>query len=237
MRQRHVVAALALAAMLLFLCWMGVRGDRQDWPWTPLDLGETPGRATGPKLVALADHPATCRALLTRAGVRFQRLAPRHEGPRCGFTDAVRLTAGGSRRLSFAPNSPTLSCPVAAALAMWEWNVVQPAALRSFGTPVVGVEQLGSYNCRHIAGRASWSEHATANALDVAGFRLADGRRVSVAGDWRNGGPEATFLHAVRAGACPLFATVLSPDYNSAHRDHLHLDQAARGGWGWRACR
>ena len=34
-----------------------------------------------------------------------------------------------------------------------------------------------------------------------------------------------------------LFATVLSPDYNAAHRDHLHLDQAARGAWGWRACR
>ncbi len=233
--RRLGVALLLLAALVLV--WGALRGDRQDWPWTPLDLGEAPGPATGPKLVALADNPAACRALLARAGVRFERVAPRHDGPRCGFDDAVRLTGGGSRRLGFLPNSPALSCPVAAALAMWEWTVVQPAALRQFGTPVVTVEQLGSYSCRHIAGQASWSEHATANALDIAAFRLADGRRVGVARDWRGAGPDARFLHAVRAGACPLFATVLSPDYNAAHRDHLHLDQAARGGWGWRACR
>lgn len=235
-RAGRIAAGLVLVALLM-LGWAARRGDRQDWPWAPLDLGEAPGQATGPKLVALADHPAACRALLSRAGVRFERLAARHDGPRCGFDDAIRLTSGGARQLSFAPNGPALSCPVAAALAMWEWSVVQPAALRSFGTPVVALEQLGSYNCRHIAGRASWSEHATANAIDIAGFRLADGRRVTVLGDWRNGAAEASFLHAVRAGACPLFATVLSPDYNAAHRDHLHLDQAARGGWGWRACR
>jgi hypothetical protein len=40
----------------------------------------------------------------------------------------------------------------------------------------------------------------------------------------------------VRDGACRLFATVLSPDYNAAHRDHLHLDEAKRGAM-WRACR
>jgi hypothetical protein len=41
----------------------------------------------------------------------------------------------------------------------------------------------------------------------------------------------------VRNGACQLFATVLSPDYNEAHRDHLHFDQAERGAMGWRGCR
>ena len=44
-------------------------------------------------------------------------------------------------------------------------------------------------------------------------------------------GDEAAFLRRVRDGACGIFGTVLSPDYNEAHRDHLHLDQAARG-WG-----
>jgi hypothetical protein len=102
----------------------------------------------------------------------------------------------------------------------------------------VTIDHFGSYSCRRIYGRdaGTWSEHATADAVDVAGFRLADGRRITVVGDWRREGAKAAFLHEVRDGACQLFATTLSPDYNAAHRDHLHLDQADRTA-GWRACR
>ncbi|HEU0043869.1 extensin family protein [Sphingomonas sp.] len=236
---RRLVRAAAVAMLIglaLFLFWVALRGRPQDLPWTALDLGERPGAFTGRKLVALGNDPSACQALLRRAGVRFERMAARRDGPSCGYDSAVRL-AGGSRRIPLSPNEPQLSCPVAAAAAMWEWSVVQPAARRYLGTSVIGIDHLGSYNCRRIAGRDNWSEHATANALDVAGFRLADGRRVSILADWRGDGPEATFLKQVRTGACDLYATVLSPDYNAAHRDHLHLDQASRGGWGWRACR
>lgn len=122
---------------------------------------------------------------------------------------------------------------------MWEWQVVQPAARRHFDSSVVRIEHFGSYNCRRMYGRSSgdWSEHAAANALDVAGFVLANGNRVTVVGDWKGEGARAAFLREVRDGACDLFSTVLSPDYNAAHRDHLHLDQARRGAMGWRACR
>jgi hypothetical protein len=58
-----------------------------------------------------------------------------------------------------------------------------------------------------------------------------------VLGDWEDQDGKAAFLREVRDGACPLFATVLSPDYNAAHRDHFHFDQADRGEWGWRGCR
>jgi len=81
---------------------------------------------------------------------------------------------------------------------------------------------------------ASWSEHATADAVDIAAFRLADGTRITLVGDWDDRGSKARFLRDVRDGACGLFSTVLSPDYNAAHRDHFHLDQAERM---WRACR
>lgn len=226
-----------LTGVALLLLWAVTRARPQDLPWTPLDLAEPPGLFTGRKLAALNDDKPRCRALLARAGVRFERIADRHDGPACGHTGALRLTPGGARRITLSPTGPTLSCPVAAALAMWEWSVVQPAAQHYLGASVLRIEHYGSYNCRRIAGRASWSEHATANALDVAAFRLTDGRRLTVLGDWKGDGPEATFLRTVRTGACPLFATVLSPDYNAAHRDHLHLDQAARGAWGWRACR
>ena len=74
-----------------------------------------------------------------------------------------------------------------------------------------------------------WSEHATANAIDIAGFVLVDGTRIAVVNDWQGEGDKARFLRAVRDGACRAFGTVLSPEYNEAHRDHFHLDQAARG--------
>jgi len=68
--------------------------------------------------------------------------------------------------------------------------------------------------------------------LDVASVTLADGRTVSVAADWDGQGPggEAAegFLHRLRDGACRVFSTVLTPDYNDAHKDHLHLDGAPR---------
>lgn len=228
------IAAIVLAAVLLLFAML--RGRPQDLPWTPLDLGEPIGMMTGRKLAGLtADFPR-CRALLDKAGVRYTVLAPRRFGT-CSYADGVRFAPGGSRRTPYAPADVGFSCPVAAGLSVWEWNVVQPAARRLLGSPVVSIEHFGSYNCRRIGGRGAWSEHATADAIDIAGFRLANGQRITVAANWKGDGPEATFLHEVRNGSCKLFATTLSPDYNAAHRDHLHLDQAARGEFGWRACR
>lgn len=231
--RRFAAFAITAAVAALLLLALGGRS------LAPLDLGDPPGMGTGTKLTALADSFPACRALLDRAGVRYEALPPRNDGPSCGYADAVRFTPGGPRRIVFAPERVGVACPVAAALAMWEWDVVQPAALRRFGSAVVGIDHLGSYNCRRISHRdvGAWSEHATADAIDIAGFRFADGRRVTVVRDWAAGGRAAAFLRDVRDGACPLFATVLSPDYNAAHHDHLHLDQARRGGWGWRACR
>ncbi len=215
-----------------------VRGRPQDLPWTPLDLGQPVGLFTGRKLTALTGDAAACRALLTRSGVRFTALPPRRDGE-CGYGDAVRLTAGGARTVALAPADLGVACPVAAALAMWEWDVLVPAARRHFDARVVRIDHFGSYSCRRLYGRdaGAWSEHATADAVDIAGFRLSDGTRISVARDWKADGAKAAFLREVRDGACGLFATVLSPDYNAAHRDHFHLDQAARGRTGWRACR
>jgi hypothetical protein len=122
---------------------------------------------------------------------------------------------------------------------LFETRIAQQAALRHFGTRVAAIDHAGSYSCRRLYGRASgaYSEHATADAIDIVGFRLADGTRVSVLDDWSRGGPKSEFLREVRDGACRLFSTVLSPDYNAAHADHLHFDQAQRGNAGWRACR
>ncbi len=241
-RARLAITAIlifTLAAGALLLGFAVLRGRPQDLPWTQLDLGAPVGMFTGRKLAGLAGDYARCRALLHAAGVRYDTLPPVKAADKCGYSDGLRLREGGSRTIGFAPSGLGTSCAVAAGLAMWEWNVVQPAAQRRFGARVTRIEHLGSYSCRRVYGRGSgdWSEHATADAIDIAAFRLSDGTRISVLDDWSEGGAKAGFLRDVRTGGCKLFSTVLSPDYNAAHRDHLHLDQAERGAMGWRACR
>lgn len=231
-----VLAGLTMAALLL---WGLVRHRPQDVPWAPLDLGQPVGMFTGRKLTALTQDKAACTALLDRAGIRYTALPARSDGAACGYDDVVRFAPGGARTIGYRPAALGISCPVAASLALWEWNSVQPAAREIFGAEVVAIEHLGSYNCRRIGGRvgSDWSEHARANAVDIAGFRLSDGRRIRVVRDWKDQGKAGQFLRRVRDGACDLFATTLSPDYNAAHADHFHLDQAYRGSMGWRACR
>jgi len=229
-------AVVLLAALLLF---GHARRHPEDVPWTALDLSDPIGAFTARKLAALGDEAGRCSALLSRAGIRFTALPGRTSGPQCGYDHAIRFTPGGALAIRYRPENLGSSCAVAAGLALWEWHVVQPAARRHFGREVASIEHYGSYSCRRLYGRGEggWSEHARANAVDIAGFTLAGGRRIVVVRDWGGNGAEAAFLKEVRDGACRLFATVLSPDYNRAHRDHFHLDQAGRGAWGWRACR
>lgn len=239
---RRAILAVTLFGVLMGALLLGlaaIRNRPQDLPWTRLNLGEPIGMFTGRKLAGLTDDYAQCRALLRAAGVRYSVLAPVSEGEQCRYSDGVRLGIGGALDVQFSPANLGTSCPVAAALAMWEWNVVQPAAQRHLGARVTRIEHLGSYSCRRIYGRSAgdWSQHATADAIDIAAFRLSNGERVSVLGDWEKGGDKAAFLREVRTGGCRLFSTVLSPDYNAAHRDHLHFDQAERGEMGWRTCR
>lgn len=234
-----VALFVALAAFAALLLYGYSRSHPEDLPWTQLDLAQPVGAFTGRKLASLDRDGDACRAALERAGIRFTALPPRSGEEQCGYRDGVRFTAQGALDIRYRPGDLGTSCPVAAALALWEWHVVQPAAIEQFGSKVAAIEHFGSYSCRRVYGRSegSWSEHATANAIDVAAFRLEDGTRISVVGDWQDGGAKSEFLKEVRNGACELFATVLSPDYNAAHRDHLHLDQANRGSFGWRGCR
>jgi hypothetical protein len=230
---------------LIFLALIGagyfygrdyVRRHPQDFPWTKLDLRDPTGAFTGPKLARLGGNPAECRTLLRTAGVDAVRVPPRRAGPNCGYEDGMRLSSDPIR---FSPAGPVTSCSVATGLHLLETRVIQPAAMRHLGSRVVVIDHAGSYSCRRLYGRSegAFSEHATADAIDIIGFRLADGTRVSVLRDWDSDTPKAEFLRDVRDGSCRLFSTVLSPDYNAAHADHLHLDQAERGTFGWRACR
>lgn len=237
---RKAVLWLVFLGLLTALFFFGrdyVRKHPQNVPWTPLRLDDPIGAFTLRKLVSLADDPAQCRALLHAAGAADVAAPPRNVSPDCGYADGIRLDAGDGEA-SFFPAEVVTRCPVAAALVVWERQVLQPASTKNFGQRVTRIHNAGSFSCRRKYGRSEgrFSEHASANAIDIIGFSLADGTRISVLEDWAGTGGKALFLRDVREGACDLFATVLSPDYNAAHADHLHFDQAARGKSGFGVC-
>lgn len=138
--------------------------------------------------------------------------------------------AGGV--VAVAP-AATLACPMVSAVDHWIASAVQPAAMRWFGQPVVQIHQISAYACRGMNGNpnAHISEHAFGNALDVEGFLLADGRKVTVQHGWKGAPDERGFLRDVHAAACQQFTTVLGPGANIYHYNHLHLDlmRHARG--------
>lgn len=234
-----LLAAVAAVAAALYAVYSGQLAVPERFnPWAPLRIADTPGPLTAFKLQRASADPQLCRAVLAGSGVVYQRVADRETGQGCGFANAVRVagivTSSGGK-VAAAPF--VLSCRSAVSLAMWERHVLQPAAQLHFRQPVSGIDHLGSYACRNIYHRdnASRSQHATADALDVSGFRLAGGKRISVLRDWSGNDtapPEARFLHAVHGGACQWFEGVLGPGYNAAHRDHFHLDRGR-----YRVCR
>lgn len=218
----------------------------QDLPWKPLDLRQPLGRATASKIARLEVDDraspekveaatAACLNLLREAGLEARRVEDRDDGGFCVVRGAVRLTGGAMTPIN--PAGLTRRCPVAVRHVLWDRHVMQPAARAIMGSEARRIESLGTYACRRIYGSqettARPSQHARANAMDVASVRLADGRTVSVLRDWDGqgaaGADGAVFLRRLRDGGCRLFGNVLTPDYNAAHRDHFHLDGAARG--------
>jgi Extensin-like protein C-terminus len=115
---------------------------------------------------------------------------------------------------------------------------VQPAALHWFGVPVTEIKQISAYSCRGMvgSGTSTISEHAFGNALDIAGFTFADGRKITVKDGWRGTAEEQGFLHDVQLYACETFTTVLAPGYNIYHYNHIHVDLMRRRP-GYRPCR
>jgi hypothetical protein len=147
--------------------------------------------------------------------------------PRLGPTQGNSVAAFGPVAMKPAA---TLACPIVSALDRWLADSVQPAAMRWFGARVAEIKQISAYSCRGMNGnsRAHISEHAFGNALDIAGFTLADGRYVSVREGWKGVPEEQGFLRDVQAAACAQFTTVLAPGSNVYHYDHIHVDLMRR---------
>jgi hypothetical protein len=188
--------------------------------WSPLpalDLGDSGAWLVDWRIAELKRDRALCTRVLKAPVISASPVSP--------SPYAVRISNAGGASLSVG----TVSCEVAAGIAMWLAHEVQPRALAILGSRVTSVQHLGSYSCRDVVGRkflpSVRSQHATANALDIGGFRLADGRSVSVLRHWSGTGAEARFLREIHARACRYFRLAIGPEYNAFHRDHFHYDR------------
>jgi hypothetical protein len=161
-------------------------------------------------------------------------ITPAHEidGPGiCGLYHPFKVSGLANGAVS-VDKPVTIDCSMIPALESWLAEVVQPSAQARFGQAVVGLNAFGAYSCRSVDNiqGAQLSEHSFGNAIDIAGFKLADGRSISIVEDWKKtDSQEAAFLHEIHAGACQHFTTVLGPGADVFHYNHFHLDLAMHG--------
>ncbi|HTN29827.1 MAG TPA: extensin family protein [Pseudomonas sp.] len=221
-----LLAVLVLALGLVLAVQRGWRELPARWdPRTPLDVRAPPDWLSGWRLWRLRRDPALCAQVLATSQLDYVTQPDSRLNSDCPLRNIVRVRAG-----EVGLNTSFLAtCSLAVSYALFERHGVQPLAQEFFGQPVTRIEHFGSFACRRIGGSRCWSRHATANALDIGAFRLADGRSISLSGHWRSEGDEARFLRALRDAACEHFQGVLGPDYNAAHHDHFHLEV---GGFG-----
>jgi hypothetical protein len=221
--------------VLVLLNWAAihfglVRVPPNTIPWQRPTLDAKPGLFVHLQMQELLHDPKACRAALDHAReLGYTPMDDTVTGSGCGYSNVVKAV---HTPITFN-EAPETTCALAAALYWWQRDL-QTIAELDLHTHIKRIDQLGTYACRNIdsAPTGSRSEHASANAIDVAGFETDDGRTITVAKDWRKPTPEGAFLRAAHDSACEVFGEVLGPDYNALHANHFHLDEAA-----WVMCR
>lgn len=200
-------------------------------PVVPLAVSDPVTPLTGWKLERALATPTACFAALGTAA-SYTPQTDLEQSEQCHIRGRLDLRGVAGAKL------PTLDtkCAIALRTAMWVEHDLQPLAQELFGSDLAQVDHIGSYNCRRMrtsnGGSERWSTHATADAIDIAGFRMTDGTRLRLIDDWDDAGPRGAFLKRARDTACGWFRVTLSPDYNRLHADHFHLQSR-----GWGLCR
>jgi hypothetical protein len=175
-------------------------------------------------------YQVACPAVLQ--GLVEAELAPPLDEGICQAQSPLVVTAvrSGGRMVSLS--SPvTTNCQMASALPGWLEDV-DGYAQAVLDSPVAQVSTGPGYVCRSRRGgeEVFTSEHGFANAVDVSGFTLEDGRSIGVLDDWMPAtAPEGRLLRLAHDAACASFTTVLGPEANAEHEDHLHFDLGCHG--------
>lgn len=201
----------------------------REWnPSKPLRISDPLTPLTMWKLTHALGSDDVCLAALD-ADATFDDLPDFEESAQCHIRPQVRLRTMGSTKV----DPLNTRCQTALRLAMWEHHGIQPAATQHLDTSVREITHFSSYSCRQIrtlsSGAPRMSTHATASAIDVSGFVLADGRRLTLKKDWDGAANDAAFLRDARDSACTWFRVTLGPEYNALHADHFHLQHTGFG--------
>jgi hypothetical protein len=189
---------------------------------------EPPRTTTGPLADRGSADTLQCHIDLAREHILFRRLPDQRFAGGCSALGAVQLVNMGTP----ATGLRAMTCPLARQFARWSRESLQPAADQWLHSRIVRIETFGTYACRtrdNIPGERL-SQHAFANAVDVSGFQLEDGRHVTVEHDWRGDDERMRrFLRQIFQGGCRRFNIGLSPDSDRYHYNHLHFDMGPNG--------
>jgi len=220
----QLVLVVLLTAATVGAFWFGLVPQRFS-PFAPVSLERPSQWFLDPKLAALRNDPTLCQSVLKAPHIDAVSVPDNPIKKGCGWTNSVKFGNAGGARLGVEP----VTCELAAALTLWIEHEVQPVAIAAFGKRVAAIEDMGTYDCRNIIGSSMWkdvkSQHARANALDLAGFTLEDGRKISILRDWPGKGPESKFLRDIKSRSCGYFRVSLGPDFNAPHKNHFHFDR------------
>ncbi len=204
----------ASAALLLWGCSAGPSFVAEDEPWRKQE-----------ELACLASG-----VVHESPWVRTRYALGGPSSDYCGAERPFEIAAAEGGRVNLKP-AALVGCPMIPQIDRWIAEVVEPAAQRHLRGSLVELKVLASYGCRpmnNVEG-AKLSEHGHANAIDIGGFMMADGRMVTVKDGWNGRFEEQAFLREVRANSCLTFTTVLGPGADAHHDDHFHLDLARHG--------
>jgi len=164
-----------------------------------------------------------CLKSLQVTNIDFKSVANQSSDIGCTIDNGVKVGKIDHLTLN---NSLIVTCSMALALQKFESELLQVLAMGYFNQKVIGLNHMGSYNCRPMRGYKNLlSEHAFANAVDIASFKLSSGEVISVKKHWRDAGVKSKFLRDLAKRSCRLFTAVLTPDFDRKHADHFHFDQ------------
>ncbi len=221
-----IFALILLLASIVYVVEKDVVPDAYN-PLEPLNIDDKTTFLTKTKIKALKSDYTACLDVLGNSDVKFEPLPDQETGESCVLHNAIHLQQSG---LSYG-GGITLKCPALVSLMIWERHALQPLAAQILQQPIKRVKHFGTYSCRNINSteQGKRSQHAYANAIDIAGFVLKDGSEISVLNDWGKDNSAGQFLNAIHQSACDYFSTVLGPDYNEYHHNHFHFDQGTSG--------
>jgi hypothetical protein len=225
---RHLFAG-AILAVLAAGTWVVLdeRWIPPNWrPWGAIELDQKPTIFAKFQIGRLENNRKACFAALDRSALEYTEMPDRSLERVCGIEARTHIV-----RSHYAYSSGfEAPCALVAALYWYEQRLTV-LAREHLGKMITRIEHYGTYACRNIYNRSESrrSAHAAARAIDIAGFRLDDGSSVSILRDWGKDTARGRFLTDARDEACRFFGIVLSPDYNTAHANHFHLEL---GGFG-----